>query len=297
MPSHPAAQPFLTPVVVIARVAPAFSPVPTPPLRVGLAHAATLPPPHRQRLDTRSSHPPFPLCPPRLFAWVSCMRKRSRHPIDSVPLSYEDSPDSLHCALIARPRYTLVAPAFSPVPAPPLRVGLVHAETLPPPHRQRTPLASKAELQRAEFTGANARRSIPAATTPRNDSWRTRTPSAASPSSSKEGQLSPGIPMEVDANTLVCYNCYKEGHIARKCTQEGKSPYRKVIVKAAKVAATSSDAGKKTEFVEGSSKNSEKGKDAARIAELEQNLNEMQIKFASLASMISARNETESSGF
>jgi hypothetical protein len=103
--------------------------------------------------------------------------------------------------------------------------------------------------------------------------------------------------MEVDANTLVCYNCYKEGHIAKKCTQEGKSPYRKVIVKAAKVAATLSDAGKKTEVVEGSSKNSETSKGAAQIAELEQNLNEMQIKFASLVSMMTAQKEAEESGF
>lgn len=104
--------------------------------------------------------------------------------------------------------------------------------------------------------------------------------------------------MEVDVNTLVCYNCYKEGHIARKCTQKGKSPHRKVIIKAAKVAATLSNAVKKPEFVEGSSKNSEKSvKSDLRIAELESSLNNMQIKYAFLVSMITARDKTKEVGF
>lgn len=36
--------------------------------------------------------------------------------------------------------------------------------------------------------------------------------------------------MEVDAGTIVCYNCFKEGHMKRECTN-AKQPWRRVNVK------------------------------------------------------------------
>lgn len=117
--------------------------------------------------------------------------------------------------------------------------------------------AVKAERQYEEFVGNKH-----SYESPKNQSrgnWRSsNSPTTSNSQSSKQEPAGYG-PMEVDAATIVCYKCYKEGHMRNECTASEQAPFRKVIRKSAtsshpkKVAAT--ERGKeKPEFVEGSSK-------------------------------------------
>lgn len=116
--------------------------------------------------------------------------------------------------------------------------------------------AVKAERQYEEFVGN--RHSYES---PRNQSkgnWRSSNNATTSGSQSSKQEPAGYGPMEVDAATVVCYKCYKEGHMRNECTASEQAPFRKVIRKGTttdrpkKVAAT--EKGKeKLEFVEGSS--------------------------------------------
>lgn len=96
--------------------------------------------------------------------------------------------------------------------------------------------------------------------------------------------------MEVDAHTVVCYRCYKEGHMRNECTAKDQASFRKVVHRPDKtktVAATSTEKGKGKEFVEGSSKDLTKDEvGSSKVTDLERHLKEMTVQFGKLLSIV-----------
>lgn len=92
--------------------------------------------------------------------------------------------------------------------------------------------------------------------TPNNNNWQSSTNPVATLNTKPADYATKGLaPMEVNTNTLICYSCYKEGHITKKCTQVEKSSYHKVIVKGQENCVADSSMSKE-ELKEGSSKDS-----------------------------------------
>lgn len=140
--------------------------------------------------------------------------------------------------------------------------------------------AFKAESQKEEFTGKHHHQSN-SSTTPATTrgNWR----SAPSSSSTSSPTTDPNA-MVVDATAFICYNCYEEGHKASDC-KNAKKPFRRVERKGAqpkKLAATSSH----TPNSPTTSQNvTEEAGDASRVAKLEKELEEMNLKMGRMIEM------------
>lgn len=138
--------------------------------------------------------------------------------------------------------------------------------------------AMKAEQQHEEFVGRGSWNTNSSNT---NTSSRpTTSKSSSKPVSSDQGI----VPMEVDAGTIVCYNCYKEGHMKKECTNDAK-PWRRVVYKGAsqakKVYATQTD--KPATFIQGSSrdgKSEEEGSSRLTINDVNQKIEVLSLNMA-----------------
>lgn len=90
--------------------------------------------------------------------------------------------------------------------------------------------------------------------------------------------------MVVDATAFICYNCYEEGHKASDC-KNAKKPFRRVERKGAppkRVAATSMS----HPIAATSQTATEEAGDASRVASLEQQLEEMNLKMCRMVEMM-----------
>lgn len=102
--------------------------------------------------------------------------------------------------------------------------------------------------------------------------------------------------MEVDANTVICYKCYKEGHMRNECRAKEQAPYRKVVYtgerkkKAATISASSTDKGKaKEEFVQGSSTKGEVG--SSEEDSIKGQLEALKLQYGRLMDILTERKE------
>lgn len=140
--------------------------------------------------------------------------------------------------------------------------------------------AFKAESQKEEFTGKRHNQSN-SSTGPANTrgNWR----STLSSNSSTTPTTDPNA-MVVDATAFICYNCYEEGHRASDC-KNTKKPFRRVErkgVQPKKLAATSSHSPNSPTA---SQNVTEEAGDASRVAKLEKELEEMNLKMGRMIEM------------
>lgn len=140
--------------------------------------------------------------------------------------------------------------------------------------------AFKAESQKEEFTGRRNNQSN-SSTTPTasgRGNWR-GTPS----SNSSTTPTSDPNAMVIDATAFICYNCYKEGHKASDW-KNAKKPFRRVErkgVQPKRLAASITPTPNPTTD-QGATK--EAG-DASRVAKLEKELEEMNLKMGRMIEM------------
>lgn len=120
--------------------------------------------------------------------------------------------------------------------------------------------AVKAEQLKEEFTGRTFKTNPSAYEGGRRDSRRDK-PFSPNPKRDKSPDYAP---MEVDVGTVVCFRCYKKGHVQSECKAPERLPFRRVVYKERaqdnqpKKVAASAKGKEKEEFVQGSSHDEEK---------------------------------------
>lgn len=153
--------------------------------------------------------------------------------------------------------------------------------------------ATKAESQMAEFTGKSSQGYR--GTLGINNNWRSKPDAPAGQRFTPAERAQGMAPMEVDAGTFVCYNCYEKGHAAAQCSNE-KKPYRKVVFKKnpdKKIAVTGTAPVSTEERPSSSSKVPSPSPDQIKFDDLQKKFDEMNLKFGSLVDHLTKREQKD----